>query len=154
VGMVLGFGLSLLFFMDQNISAAIVNSPKNNLKKGGAYDWDLLVVAIINIFLSLFGLPWMNGMLPQSPIHARSLADVETHVSDGYVRDVVVRVRETRITGFVTNVMIGLSILLIPHPLDYIPISVLDGLFIYCAIASLRDNSFFDRILLFVTEQV
>ena len=38
---VLGFSLSLLFFMDQNISAAMVNSPENRLKKGNAYHWDL-----------------------------------------------------------------------------------------------------------------
>merc|ERR1719474_1631526 len=33
----LGFSLSILFFMDQNISAAMVNSPENHLKKGNAY---------------------------------------------------------------------------------------------------------------------
>merc|ERR1719348_2043772 len=39
----LGFSLSVLFFMDQNISAAMVNSPENHLKKGNAYHWDLVV---------------------------------------------------------------------------------------------------------------
>ena len=42
--MMLGFPLSLLFFMDQNISAAMVNSPDNKLVKGNAYHWDLLVI--------------------------------------------------------------------------------------------------------------
>ena len=51
----LGFCLSLLFFMDQNISAALVNTPSNKLKKGAAYHLDLFVVAIINIPLSLLG---------------------------------------------------------------------------------------------------
>ena len=51
----LGFCLSLLFFMDQNISAALVNTPANKLKKGAAYHLDLFVVAIINIPLSLLG---------------------------------------------------------------------------------------------------
>jgi sodium borate transporter 11 len=51
----LGFCLSLLFFMDQNISAAMVNTPGNKLQKGAAYHLDLLVVAIINIPLSLLG---------------------------------------------------------------------------------------------------
>ena len=32
----LGFSLSILFFMDQNISAAMVDSPDNKLKKGNA----------------------------------------------------------------------------------------------------------------------
>ena len=51
----LGFCLSLLFFMDQNISAALVNTPANKLKKGAAYHLDLFVVALINIPLSLLG---------------------------------------------------------------------------------------------------
>ena len=51
----LGFCLSLLFFMDQNISAALVNTPSNKLKKGAAYHLDLFVVALINIPLSLLG---------------------------------------------------------------------------------------------------
>jgi sodium borate transporter 11 len=140
--------------MDQNISAAMVNNPNNNLKKGSAYHWDLLIVGSLNAFLSIFGLPWMHGILPHSPIHARSLADVEQHVDDGHVREIVIRVRETRVTGLLTHVLIGLSLFLIPHPLDYIPVSVLNGLFLYCAVATLRGNSFFERILLFVTEQV
>ena len=154
VSMALGFALSLLFFMDQNISAAMVNNPSNNLKKGSAYHWDLLIVGVLNAFLSVFGLPWMHGILPHSPIHARSLADVEQRAVDGHVRDVVVRVRETRVTGLSIHILIGLSLLLIRHPLDYIPVSVLNGLFLYCAFASLRDNSLFERILLFFTEQV
>ena len=51
----LGFCLSLLFFMDQNISAALVNTPANKLQKGAAYHLDLFVVAIINIPLSILG---------------------------------------------------------------------------------------------------
>lgn len=150
----LGFPLSLLFFMDQNISAALVNNPNNKLKKGNAYHLDLLVVAIINIFMSIFGLPWMNGFLPHSPLHARCLADVEKQSIDGHIQDVVIRVRENRVTGILANLLIGFSLFLIPEPLDYIPVPVLRGLFLYCAISALRDNSFYDRILLFVTEQV
>jgi hypothetical protein len=33
-GMLLGFPLSLLFFIDQNISESMVNSPDNKLLKG------------------------------------------------------------------------------------------------------------------------
>lgn len=84
----LGFTLSLLFFMDQNISAAMVNAPQNRLKKGCAYHLDLLVVAILNGFLTLYGLPMMHGVLPHSPLHARSLADIEERVEEGHLREV------------------------------------------------------------------
>lgn len=59
IAFLLGFVLSLLFFMDQNISAAMVNRPENNLVKGSGYHLDLLVVGVLNGFLSLLLLPWM-----------------------------------------------------------------------------------------------
>lgn len=80
----LGFSLSILFFIDQNISAAMVNSPENKLKKGNAYHWDLIVVSFINGVLAIFGLPFMHAVLPHSPLHVRCLADVETRIEGGY----------------------------------------------------------------------
>ena len=44
-GMMLGFPLSLLFFMDQNIAESMVNSPDNKLVKGTSYHWDLMVLS-------------------------------------------------------------------------------------------------------------
>lgn len=139
--------------MDQNISAALVNTPYNNLKKGSGYHLDLLIVSILNAITALLGLPWMHGILPHSPLHARAMADVETRVEDGCIKQVVVAVRETRITGICAHILIALSLYLIPYPLSYIPVPVLDGLFLYCAFASLRGNSLYERFLLFFTEQ-
>lgn len=149
----LGFSLSLLFFMDQNISSALVNTPAHKLKKGAAYHWDLLVVALINGFLSVFGFPWVHAALPHSPLHVRTLADYEVRVEQGHVQQVVVHVRETRVSGLVSHALIGLSMLLLPYPLSHIPRPVLDGLFLYVAITALYGNQMFDRILLFFTEQ-
>ncbi|XP_064617136.1 solute carrier family 4 member 11-like isoform X2 [Liolophura sinensis] len=70
----LGFSLSLLFFMDQNISSALVNTPAHKLKKGAAYHWDLFVVAVINGFLSVFAFPWVHAALPHSPLHSGACA--------------------------------------------------------------------------------
>ena len=64
------------------------------------------------------------------------------------------RVRETRVTGVMSHILIGLSLLLLPKPLSYIPRAVLDGLFLYLAISALNHNQLFDRILLLATEQV
>ncbi|XP_070382428.1 solute carrier family 4 member 11-like isoform X1 [Dermacentor albipictus] len=149
----LGFALSLLFFMDQNISAAMVNNPSNRLRKGSAYHLDLLVVGLLNAGLSVFGLPWMHGVLPHSPLHARCLADLEERVDQGHVCEVVVRSRETRLTGILSHLLIGLSLLLLPYPLSYIPTAVLDGLFLYMAVTSLIGNQMFERFMLLFTEQ-
>ena len=97
--MALGFSLSLLFFMDQNISAAMVDSPDNKLVKGNAYHWDLLVIGLINAILCIFGLPFMHAVLPHSPLHVKCLADTEEHVESGHVKSIVVYVRETRLTN-------------------------------------------------------
>jgi len=150
---VLGFSLSLLFFMDQNISAAMVNSPENRLKKGNAYHWDLVVVSVINAILSIFGLPFMHAVLPHSPLHVRCLADVETRVEGGYARDVVTHVRETRLTNIFSNIFIGLSLLFLPTVLPYVPKAVLDGLFLYMAATALYGNQMFERFCLLFTEQ-
>ncbi|XP_013791827.2 sodium bicarbonate transporter-like protein 11, partial [Limulus polyphemus] len=149
----LGFALSLLFFMDQNISAAMVNNPCNKLKKGPGYHLDLFVVGLLNGFLSLFGLPWMHGVLPHSPLHVRSLADVEERVEQGHIYEIIVKVRETRVTGIISHILIGLSIFLLPYPLGYIPIAVLNGLFLYMAVTSLNGNQMFERITLLFMEQ-
>ena len=149
----LGFSLSILFFMDQNISAAMVNSPENKLKKGNAYHWDLIVVSIINAILSVFGLPFMHAVLPHSPLHVRCLADVETRIEGGYARDIVTHVRETRLTNILSNVLIGLSILFLPYVLVYVPKAVLDGLFLYMAVTPLYGNQMWERVILFFTEQ-
>lgn len=61
-------------------------------------------------------------------------------------------VRETRVTGVVCHVLIGLSILSIDK-LKLIPRPVLDGLFLYLAITALHRNQLFERIVLLFTEQ-
>ena len=50
--------------------------------------------------------------------------------------------------------LIGLSILLLPKPLAFIPTAVLDGLFLYMAITALNGNQMFERITLLFMEQV
>lgn len=65
----------------------------------------------------------------------------------------IVSVRETRVTGILSHVLIGLSILFIDQ-LKLIPRPVLDGLLLYLAITALHSNQLFERIMLLVTEQV
>lgn len=114
----------------------------------------------------------MHGVLPHSPLHVRSLADVEERVDQGHVYEMyaldcspseyltfyfvysIVKVRETRLTGIVSHILIGLSVFLIPYPLAYIPTAVLNGLFLYMAITSLNNNQMFERITLLFMEQV
>lgn len=85
IGAVLGFLLAILFFMDQNITAAYVNRPENKVKKGSAYHLDLLSTGLICGVTSLFGFPLMHGILPHSYLQVLALADIEDKIDDGHV---------------------------------------------------------------------
>jgi len=62
-------------------------------------------------------------------------------------------VRETRVSNLVSNILIGVSVKLIPRPLNYIPKPVLDGLFLYLAVTAVSGNQLFERITLLFMEQ-
>nr|XP_042132183.1 sodium bicarbonate transporter-like protein 11 isoform X2 [Peromyscus maniculatus bairdii] len=123
------------------------------LVKGTAYHWDLLLLAIINTGLSLFGLPWIHAAYPHSPLHVRALALVEERVENGHIYETIVNVKETRLTALGASVLVGLSLLLLPFPLQWIPKPVLYGLFLYIALTSLDGNQLFSRVALLLKEQ-
>ncbi|KAG8513417.1 Sodium bicarbonate transporter-like protein 11 [Galemys pyrenaicus] len=149
----LGFLLSLLFFIEQNLVAALANAPENRLVKGTAYHWDLLLIAIINTGLSLFGLPWIHAAYPHSPLHVRLLALVEERVENGHIYETIVSVKETRLTTLGASILVGFSLLLLPFPLQWIPKPVLYGLFLYIAFTSIDGNQLFERMALLLKEQ-
>jgi len=149
----LGCIMSILFFMEGNISASIVNNPSNKLKRGPAYHYDMVVTGVVNAVMSVLCLPFVHGSLPHSPLHVRALADIEEHIESGNVSEKIVYVRETRLPTLIAHVLIGLSVLLVPYPLNMIPIPVLYGLFIFLAITSLGDFQLWERLVLIFTEQ-
>lgn len=49
---------TILIFMDQQITAVIVNRKENKLKKGCGYHLDLFILSILIAICSMMGLPW------------------------------------------------------------------------------------------------
>lgn len=49
---------TILIFMDQQITAVIINRKENKLKKGCGYHLDLFVLAGLIAICSIMGLPW------------------------------------------------------------------------------------------------
>uniref|UniRef100_T1GZ37 Bicarbonate transporter-like transmembrane domain-containing protein n=1 Tax=Megaselia scalaris TaxID=36166 RepID=T1GZ37_MEGSC len=49
---------TILIFMDQQITAVIINRKENKLNKGCGYHLDLFVLAILIEICSIMGLPW------------------------------------------------------------------------------------------------
>ncbi len=142
------FLLTILVFLDQNITAHLVNSPDHKLKKGEAYHLDLGIVGILIGVCSVVGLPWLVAATVRSLNHLRSLATVEAVVSKyGETRERIVHVRENRITPLAIHMLIGLSLILLPL-LRVVPMAVLYGIFLYMGVVSLAGNQFFDRLRL------
>ncbi|KAM4622039.1 solute carrier family 4 member 11-like isoform 2-T2 [Polymixia lowei] len=149
----LGFLLALLIFIDQNIVISLTHVPEHKLLKGTAFHWDLMLTGFINILMSCLGLPWMHAAFPHSSLHARQLAKVEQHVENGHLYTTIVSVKETRLTSLAANILIGLSVFMLPVPLQWIPKPVLYGLFLYIAATSLDGNQMVDRMALLLKEQ-
>ncbi|KAL2098753.1 hypothetical protein ACEWY4_005233 [Coilia grayii] len=149
----LGFLLALLIFIDQNIVVSLTNAPENRLIKGTAYHWDLTLSGIVNILMSVLGLPWMHAAFPHSTLHVRQLAFVEERVEGGHLYETIVSVKETRVTSLAANILIGVSVFLLPVPLQWIPKPVLYGLFLYIALTSIDGNQMCDRMALLLKEQ-
>lgn len=135
--------LSSLFFMDQNISVRVVNNPDNGLKKGAAYNLDMVALGIITGFLSIFGLPWMCGATVQSLNHVRAMTESRFNETSGEPE--IVEVTETRFTGFTVHAMIAGTVGLLPL-LGFVPIPVVSGIFLFLGRKLMSGNSFLQRI--------
>ena len=143
--------LTILVFLDQNITARIVNSPDHHLRKGPAYHLDLAVVGGLMAVCSLFGLPWLVAATVRSLNHVRSLATVEEVVVGRETRERIIHVRENRLTGLAIHLLVGASLLLLAW-LETIPLAVLYGLFLFMGVISMAGNQFFERLSLWVKD--
>ena len=136
--------LTALFFMDQNISVKLVNSPENKLKKGTGYNLDMVALGVITGVLSVVGLPWMCGATVQSMNHVRAMAETKLNIETNRME--ITEVTETRFTGFVIHAMLTSTILLLPL-IKKIPIPVVSGVFLFLGRRLMTGNTFFKRIL-------
>ncbi|XP_063375944.1 sodium bicarbonate cotransporter 3 isoform X2 [Cydia fagiglandana] len=142
---------TILIFMDQQITAVIVNRKENKLKKGCGYHLDLFVLAILIQICSIMGLPWFVAATVLSINHVNSLK-VESECAAPGEKPQFLGVREQRATHILIFLTIGLSVVLTPV-LRHIPMPVLFGVFLYMGVASLKGLQFFDRILIMFMPQ-
>uniref|UniRef100_UPI00398ED890 sodium bicarbonate cotransporter 3-like isoform X8 n=1 Tax=Pristiophorus japonicus TaxID=55135 RepID=UPI00398ED890 len=138
---------TILIFMDQQITAVIINRKEHKLKKGCGYHLDLLMVAIMLGVCSIMGLPWFVAATVLSISHVNSLK-VESECSAPGEQPKFLGIREQRVTGLLIFILMGLSVFM-TSVLKFIPMPVLYGVFLYMGVSSLRGIQFFDRIKLF-----
>ncbi|OXB72886.1 UNVERIFIED_CONTAM: hypothetical protein H355_005215 [Colinus virginianus] len=128
--------VTILIFMDQQITAVIVNRKEHKLKKGAGYHLDLFWVAILMIVCSFMGLPWYVAATVISIAHIDSLK-METETSAPGEQPKFLGVREQRVTGVIVFILTGVSVFMAPI-LKFIPMPVLYGVFLYMGVASLN----------------
>ncbi|XP_059364348.1 sodium bicarbonate cotransporter 3-like isoform X2 [Carassius carassius] len=138
---------TILIFMDQQITAVIINRKEHKLKKGCGYHLDLLVVAVMLGVCSVMGLPWFVAATVLSISHVNSLK-VESECSAPGEQPKFLGILEQRVTGLMIFVLMGLSVFM-TSILKFIPMPVLYGVFLYMGVSSLKGIQFFDRIKLF-----
>uniref|UniRef100_A0A3P9C202 Anion exchange protein n=1 Tax=Maylandia zebra TaxID=106582 RepID=A0A3P9C202_9CICH len=140
--------VTILIFMDQQISAVIVNRKENKLKKSCGYHLDLFWVGVLMAVCSFMGMPWYVAATVISIAHIDSLK-MESESSAPGEQPQFLGVREQRLTGILVFVLTGLSVFLAPI-LQYIPMPVLYGVFLYMGVASLSGIQFWERIKLYL----
>lgn len=143
---------TILLFLDQNITTRLVNSPGNKLLKGAGFHLDLLVVGLITIGCSIFGLPWIVAATVHAINHVRSLADTKVVGSGNQHKEVIDSVRENRVSPLMIHVLLAGSIFILPL-IKLIPMAVLFGLFLFMGFATLNGNQFWERLTLWVTDR-
>uniref|UniRef100_A0A667Y8M9 Anion exchange protein n=1 Tax=Myripristis murdjan TaxID=586833 RepID=A0A667Y8M9_9TELE len=138
--------VTILLFMDQQITAVIVNRKEHKLKKGAGYHLDLFWVAVLIVICSFMGLPWYVAATVISIAHIDSLK-METETSAPGEQPKFLGVRSQRVTGVCVFILTGLSVFMSPI-LKFIPMPVLYGVFLYMGVASLNGVQFMDRLKL------
>uniref|UniRef100_A0A3B4APK9 Anion exchange protein n=1 Tax=Periophthalmus magnuspinnatus TaxID=409849 RepID=A0A3B4APK9_9GOBI len=138
---------TILIFMDQQITAVIINRKEHKLKKGCGYHLDLFVVGVMLGVCSVMGLPWFVAATVLSISHVNSLK-LESECSAPGEQPKFLGIREQRFTGLMIFTLMGCSVFM-TSVLKFIPMPVLYGVFLYMGASSLRGIQFFDRLRLF-----
>ncbi|GMN45190.1 hypothetical protein TIFTF001_014393 [Ficus carica] len=63
-----------LYFFDHSVASQMAQQKEFNLQKPSSFHYDILLLGILTLVCGLLGLPPANGVLPQSPMHTKSLA--------------------------------------------------------------------------------
>ena len=137
---------TILIFMDQQITAVIVNRRENKLKKGCGYHLDLFVLAFLVVICSVLGLPFFVAATVLSINHVSSLK-LESETAAPGEKPQFLGVLEQRVTQLLIFSTIGISVFLVPI-LKLIPMPVLYGIFLYMGASSLNGLQFVDRLLI------
>uniref|UniRef100_A0A8D0F8E6 Anion exchange protein n=1 Tax=Strix occidentalis caurina TaxID=311401 RepID=A0A8D0F8E6_STROC len=140
--------ITILIFMDQQITAVILNRREYKLQKGAGFHLDLLCVSLLMVVTSATGLPWYVSTTVISLAHMESLRK-ESATSAPGEHPKFLGIREQRLTGLAVFILTGVSVFMAPV-LKHIPMPVLYGVFLHMGVAALNSIQLTDRVRLFL----
>ncbi|XP_009957777.1 PREDICTED: electrogenic sodium bicarbonate cotransporter 1-like, partial [Leptosomus discolor] len=105
--------VTILIFMDQQITAVILNRREYKLQKGAGFHLDLLCVSLLMVVTSATGLPWYVSATVISLAHMESLRKESTSSAPGEHPEFL-GIREQRLTGLAVFILTGVSVFMAP----------------------------------------
>jgi hypothetical protein len=73
----------VLFFFDHTVSSQLAQTGDDvKVRRPAAYAYDLMLLALLTASLGLMGMPPVNGVIPQAPMHARALRGLALRLRD------------------------------------------------------------------------
>ncbi|KAI4303081.1 hypothetical protein MLD38_038754 [Melastoma candidum] len=69
--------IAVLYYFDHSVASQLAQQKEFNLRKPPSFHYDLLLLGLLTIICGLLGIPPANGVIPQSPMHTKSLATLK-----------------------------------------------------------------------------
>ncbi|XVF28151.1 hypothetical protein REPUB_Repub15cG0004300 [Reevesia pubescens] len=69
--------IAVLYYFDHSVASQLAQQKEFNLRKPPSFHYDLLLLGFLTVLCGLIGIPPANGVIPQSPMHTRSLATLK-----------------------------------------------------------------------------
>ncbi len=106
LGIIPAILVSILIFMETELTGVLLNKKRNKLRKGGGYNMDLFTLGLLTGVSSALGLPWMCAATVRSVQHVNSLIIMSRCHAPGE-RPYLVEVKEQRLTNVLIHVLMG-----------------------------------------------
>ncbi|XAR61452.1 hypothetical protein NMG60_11035157 [Bertholletia excelsa] len=69
--------IAVLYYFDHSVASQLAQQKEFNLRKPSSFHYDLLLLGFLTLICGLIGIPPSNGVIPQSPMHTKSLATLK-----------------------------------------------------------------------------
>jgi len=137
--------LTVLFYVDHNISSMAAYGEDYNFEKPTHYDFDFFILGLSALVCGLLGLPASSGLIPQNPMHSRACLHFD--------KDKNHRVIDQRISPLIHSLLLLVMLLVLPA-IEWIPTCLIWSFFLVLATEAFSaHNEFFCRVMFLVTSK-